>query len=79
MLATPMLLEKKNVLFKNQLMPLHPLKLCNQKYQNDIILTSSMYTHEKHKRLGSIEYIGTQTFDKRLDHYISNRPKRLNS
>ena len=42
MLPTPMLLEKKNVLFKNQLMPLHPLKLCNQKYQNDIILTSSM-------------------------------------
>ena len=34
-------------------------------------------THEKSKRLGSIEYIGTQTFDKRLDHYISNRPKRL--
>ena len=35
-------------------------------------------SHEKPKCLGSIEYIGTQTFDKRMDHYISNRPKRLN-
>ena len=38
----------------------------------------SFLSHEKPKRLGSIEHIGTQTFDKRLDHYISNRPKRLN-
>ena len=39
-------------------------------------MMSYIITHEKLKRLGSIEYIGTQTFTKRLDHYI-NRPKRL--